>query len=533
MKNHRAGRRGRSVPVSRREFLGLGFAAIGGASLVLPCASRAHAAAQPDKAAPSAAKRGKTITLAYPRHISTIDPRRNRITDEVNTYLHVYDPLVTMNQKLEVVPALAESWERVDLSTWRFRLRKGPIKFHNGEVFSAENVKFTVEQIAKLDPPYFYRSLWGGGWPPSAQIENAGSVLLKTPKPLPILPRLITRFGMLPLEATKDEKKYADNPVGTGPFRFVEWKKGERMVLETNPNYWRGASKIERLVYLGLPDDAARSTALEAGEIDMAWNLPPERVVRLPQSVGVIEVGSLNLGHFAFNFYRIAKDPKSPIANVEVRRALTYAVDGKQIVQHILGGKGSSSRAPSPMLSWGTPDCGGFPDRDVAKAKSLLSKAGYGSGLQLNLIINEGKFPKVTEISEAVVGQLAEVGVTIKLEQLEGGMFLQRSMGPDWDLQSCGTSGWTGDAEFFIGNLETTIGYKSAAVADALAKGAAAPSDKQRLPLLQQALKLMWDDVPNLWAFDVVWLHGLAKRVQGAMMIPNGWLMVDRADVTG
>lgn len=525
--------------MSRRRFISLGLVTAAGFSLLSACSAPPQTTAtepektnaQPKPAAP-VDKVNKTVTLAWPRHISSIDPRRQRITEEANAYFQVFDPLVMLNAKLEPIPRLAESWERVDLNTWRFRLRKEPVKFQNGETFTAENVKFTIEQFATMDPAYFYKSLWGNAWPPTAEIENSGSVLIKTPKPQPILLRLLTRVGMLPMQATKDEKKFADNPVGTGPFRFVEWTKGDRMVLEANADHWGGAPKIERLIYRGIPDDAARTAALEAGEVDMVWNLPPERISGLPRTVGALEAPSLNLGHFAFNFFRIAKDPKSPIADVRVRRALTYAVDGKQIVESILGGKGSSSRAPSPQPSWGTPDCGGFPARDVAKAKQLLAEAGYGNGLQLNLIASEGKFPKVVEISEAVVAQLAEAGVTVKMELLEGGTFLERGMGTNWDLQTCGTSIWTGDAEFVIGNLETTIGYKSPIVSDLLSKGATAPSDEQRLPLLQQALKAMWDDVPNMWSFDVLWVAGLAKRLKGAELLVNGWFIVQGAEVT-
>ncbi len=272
MKNHRAGRRGRSVPVSRREFLGFGFAAIGGASLVLPCASRAHTAAQPDKAAPSAAKRGKTITLAYPRHISTIDPRRNRITDEVNTYLHVYDPLVAMNQKLEVVPALAESWERVDLNTWRFRLRKGPIKFHNGEDLTAVDVKFSLER-AGVNPFKGAVLPRGAAFETVSKIETPDDhtvVLTLKYASGEIMEVLAAGFNLMlpkhiiePLGSGKIRK--AEQIVGTGPFKAKSYDIGVGWELVRSDSYFKkGLPYLDGIRYYIIKDDATRFEILRS-----------------------------------------------------------------------------------------------------------------------------------------------------------------------------------------------------------------------------------------------------------------------------
>lgn len=537
---------GQGLPaISRRRFL-LGASALVGGSLLSACtpnppqqsspaqpsgptsAPAAPAATSASQAASAPAPAStKPVVIAMPRDIGALDARRHRTVDEQNVFFQLYDSLLDLDTKLQLRPRLAESFEMVDPLTWRFKLRQG-VKFTNGEDFTAENVKFTVEQFASLDPPYYYINLWGPGWPPSAVVESPTSVLIKTKQPIPILPRLMTRFGMLPIKAATDAS-YADNPITTGPYKLAQWQKGVQVILDANPNYWKGAPKIPRLIYKAIPDDSTRVTALEAGEVDVAWSIPADRAAKLaPAKLTTLESASVNLGQLIFNF----RNPKSPIADVKVRKAMTMAIDGKGIIDAILMGKANPSKGPAPMAAAGAADVGGYPARDVAGAKKLLADAGYPSGVTVNMIADQGEFPKDVEIMEAVIGQLKEAGVTLNLEQMEAGQYSQRRATPNWDTAANGVGGWTGDAEFFFGIFTTASGYTSKVVDDLLAKGNAAGDANKRFDFLKQAQQAMWDDVPYLWSYELLWLHGISKRIQGAQLVPNGWLLLDAAQAT-
>lgn len=525
--------------VSRRRFL-LGAGALVGSSLLAACvpstpaqpsapaqsSGSAQVPASQPAVAPAAAN-SKPVVIAMPRNMSALDALHHRTVDEQNLFMQLYDPLVDLDTKLQIRPRLAESFERVDSTTWRFKLRQG-VKFTNGEDFTAENVKFTIDEYVRMDPPYYYVNVWGAAWPPSAEVESPTSVLIKTKQPAPILPRLMTRLGMLPLKASK-EASYAENPIATGPFKVVEWTKGQQVTLEANQSYWRGAPKIQQLIYRGIPDDSSRVTALEAGEIDVAWNTPADRAAKLdPGKLTTLEGSTTSLGQLIFNF----RNPQSPIANVKVRRAMITAIDGKSIIDNILLGKANPSKGPVPMAAAGAADVGGYPTRDVAAAKKLLSEAGYPSGVTATLIFTAGEFPKDLEITEAIIAQLSEAGITVKLEEMEGGQYSQRRTTPNWDIAVNGVTAWTGDAEFFFGILTTASGYKSQAVNDTLLQAAAASDEKARFQLLQQAQKTMWDDVPYLWSYELMWIHGASKRLQGLQLVPNGWLLFDAAQAT-
>lgn len=526
----------RAAGISRRQFLysvaALAGSLAGGAALgacapatqAPAAATQAPAAATkaPTAAAPSGPS--GTVTLAYPRAVSALDARRHRTTEEQVIFFHLYDPLCENDDKMVLRPRIAESWEWVDLNTWRFKIRQG-VKFHNGETLTADNVKFTVDQYANLNPVYNYITVWGPAWPPSATVESPTSVLIKTAKPCPILPRLLTRFGILPMKAAL-ETTYPDAPVASGPYKFAEWKKGDRVVLDANPDYWGGAPKIKQLVFRTVADAGARAAALEAGEITLCFNLPVERVDKLPSTLTTIQGKSNNKGELLFTF----RNPKSPVAQLKVRQALIRGLDEKQIIDNILTSRGATRLlGPAPSSSSGSVDAGGYPARDVAGAKKLLAEAGFATGLKMSMIYTPGEFAKDLEVAEAIQGQLAEIGVDFKIDELEQGAYSTRRSGTDWDVAPNGTGGWSGDAEFFIGNTKNNNGYESAAVNALLDQGNGQMDLNKRISLLQEAQKLMWADIPWLWAFEVVWVHGVSKKLTGWEMNPNGQILLMRA----
>jgi ABC-type transport system substrate-binding protein len=467
------------------------------------------------------------LTIAMPVAPGTLDTRRARAIAEQQLYFALYDPLVDFDPDVALRPRLAESWEQVDPRTWRFTLREG-VKFHNGEDFNAETVKFTIDQFVNMDPPYYYIYLWGASWPPAVEVESDTSVVITTQAPSPILPRLLTRVGMLPQAAT--DPNFGDAPIGTGPFTFVEWAKGDQVIVDANPDYWDGAPPIGRVIWRTIPDEAARMAALQAGEIQLAWDAPPDRLAELSSpEFGVLEAPSTGLGQMLFNF----RNPDSPIADVRVRRALSLAVDGNGLIEALLAGKAIPAIGPAPAACFGSLDAGGYPPRDVEAAQALLEEAGYAAGFELTLIFTAGEFSRDTEIAEAIIGQLSELGVIVNFEELDSGQYSERRATPDWDIANNSSTGWTADAEFFINNVKNSIGYPSDELDRLVAEGAATGNDEERVAKLHEAQQLLWDDVPFLWSFDLVIVDGISGNLQGVELIPTNWIFLQNATLNG
>jgi peptide/nickel transport system substrate-binding protein len=520
----------KAAGLDRRQFLkvmaGLaGSAAVG--TVLGGCAPATPAPGPAATVAPvaTAVPKPAAITVGLPLNIGTLDARRTRIREEVQLYVELYDGLVEFDPNGNIVPVLAESLVMVDPLTWRATLRTG-VKFHNGEDFNADAVKFSIDQYTSLDPTYYYLQYWGTGWKPTVTVESPTSVLIKTPKPLPVMPRLLPRIGMLPPKASLDPA-FGDHPVGTGPYTFVSWTKGENVVLKANPNYFRGAPKIPQITFRIITDSTALAAALEAGEIDVASQLTPDRAIPLASKVNMLESAGLSIGMWNYNM----KNTSLPISDVKYRQALQYAIDKQGIIKNILSGKAMEMHSVVPDTAEGVANVGSYPAYDVATAKKMLADAGYGKGTSLNLIFTP-ETSNGLEVAEALQQNLAQVGVTVSIIILDSGTYLTRRGTADWDLASSGVTGWTGDCDFFIGSVTQQTGYNSAPVNAARAAANEAPDPKARLTAMADVQKMIWADAPYLWTYGTVMFNGMAKRLSGVQMTRAGWFYFRQATVS-
>ena len=225
----------------------------------------------------AAAAPSGTVVIAQGVDPTTLDPMNHQETPAGVLARNVFDTLLERDDQLVVRPALAAEMPKlVAPTTWEFKLRSG-VRFHNGEPMDAEAVKFSLERL--VDPKLKLR-----GSPPFSPIDrveivDAMTVRVHTKAPWPILDTLVStgQSAILPPKyyREKDAAVLARNPVGSGPFRFVRWVKDDRIELEANEQYWRGAPRVAKLVFRPIPDDAVRVAALQNGEIDVAVNIPP------------------------------------------------------------------------------------------------------------------------------------------------------------------------------------------------------------------------------------------------------------------
>ena len=221
------------------------------------------------------------ITISQPAEATTMDPGRSTQVLTVNYFYNLYDTLTRWDTALRLGPGLATAWKSVNETTWEFTLRQG-VRFHDGSPFSAEDVKATLER--NLQPG---KTVVQPGFATieSVQAVNPTTIRIVTKKPDPLLLLRMAQMGaqILPARLTTDDgvKELARRPVGTGAYRFVEWVKDERLVMEANRDWWGWdgrAPAIERVVWKPIPEDFPRIVALEKGEADIISNVPPDRI---------------------------------------------------------------------------------------------------------------------------------------------------------------------------------------------------------------------------------------------------------------
>ncbi|HEX9014920.1 MAG TPA: ABC transporter substrate-binding protein, partial [Chloroflexota bacterium] len=306
--------------ISRRKFLRLAGLA-GGAGLLAACSSAppaqsptsvpaapqptaAPASAQSTAAPAAAPAKGATrdlLTVATSGEPGNLDATTSVLTPSRMLFEQIYDPLVHRTPDRKLVGKLAESWELVNDTTWRFRLRKG-VKFTNGEDFNADSVKFSLEHLA--DPKSQASGTMGSFKEAKIVDPYTVDVITKAPDPLWIA-TLTDEFFMVPPKyyQEKGAEYVATHPVGTGPFVFKEWVKADHITLTANKDYWGGAPKVNTVIWRTIPEDATRIAALERGEVDIVTDIPPSLANDLVKG-GKVNIGSSqdpNTAYVGFN----------------------------------------------------------------------------------------------------------------------------------------------------------------------------------------------------------------------------------------
>ena len=316
----------------------------------------------------------------------------------------------------------------------------------------------------------------------------------------------------------------AEHTDGSGPFKLVEWTRGQRAVLEAKPNYWGGVPKVKKAIVRFMSESADRRMALERGDIDIAENILIDQIPALEKNPDVV----VNRYPSQLVEYVYINNQKSPLDNPKVRQALCYAVDYKGIIDYVLQGNGVQMRGPVPQGMWGHKGDLFQYTHDPAKAKELLKQAGFDSGLNLTLIYSERR-SSWEQIATILQSNFAEIGVTLKLELMANPTLRDRVDKGDFEL--C-LGAWSPDFAdpfmfmnfWFDSNLWGLPGnrsfYKNNKV-DALVRKAASVADQgQRTKLYQEAQEIIMADAPYIFLYQVQTIVPIRKNVKGYVYNP-------------
>src|SRR5512132_2350835 len=300
-------------------------------------------------ALPAAAQdrmKAKEVVVAFAAEPRTLLP--NTIVDWTTNSQseHIYGRLVDRDPKTyKPMPMLATGWKIVNDTTWEFTLRPG-VKFHNGEPFDAQSVKATMEYLQDPNNKSHYAAYWK--LVKEVQVVDPYTVRFVAEKPWPsLIDRVsLTDFLVMPAKALKElgPAKLGEKPIGTGPFKFVEWRRDERLVVERNPDYWAGPADVSRVTFRFIPEFSARMAALLSGEIDIMKDVPPHVVDAIDKS-GRAKVRSAVSSRI--NYLALVNLKPGPMQDLRVRRAMNHAVNVDELIKQVL--KGRASRMCGPM----------------------------------------------------------------------------------------------------------------------------------------------------------------------------------------
>jgi peptide/nickel transport system substrate-binding protein len=366
----------------------------------------ASACASPTTA-PQQSQGPKQVTILQTAEVKSMDPSNAFGTHEINVQAQVFDALAAIDPQLNQLPWLATSWTMQTPTTWQVKLRTG-VKFSNGDPFTADDIVASFKYLTRADAlaaPNLQ------GWSSVEKVDDS-TVKVTTKAPDIRFFGELTSFYVMPSKLlSSGPASLADRPVGTGAYTLTEWVKGERIVMEANPNYWKGKPKIDRVTWKAVPEASARIAALQAGQADLIVNVPPE-------SVDIVNNGAntrVDTAHSLRNITLIFDSRSKPFNDVRVRQALNYAIDKESIIKNVLGGRGAVQATTSYEK---TPNHNADVKPyayDQQKAKDLLAQAGYPTGFTVEFHHPTGRWIKDVEVAQAIAGMLAKVGVQTTL----------------------------------------------------------------------------------------------------------------------
>ena len=369
--------------------------------------------------APAAMAKKDTLKIGFATKFSTLDHYKSTLRVTIQFGYMVWDPLVTRDPDTgKIYPGAAKSWKTINPTTWEFKLQPG-IKFHNGNPLNAEAVRFTIEDWV-LNPAIKSPQLGNFKWIKKVEVVDDLTFRLITEKPYPIvLERLNTLFVYDPVYCKQvGEEKVAVAPMGSGPYQFVKWDRGSRIVLKKNPNYWKkGLPKIPNVICRIVPEMSTRVAELISGGIDFALNFGPDMwdAVKKSKRCVPMDVPILRINFWQFDGSGLAA--KGPLMDKRVRQAVWHAIDRKAIIKTVARGFAGELNAPMNPLQFGyDPSIKGY-EYNPEKAKALLAEAGYPDGFTMNLWQYYGY---QNHPNQAAMGYLNQVGIKVNLKDYRG-----------------------------------------------------------------------------------------------------------------
>jgi peptide/nickel transport system substrate-binding protein len=465
-----------------------------------------------------------TLVVANIYDAKTLDPHATNDVASSGAMLQIYETLVALDDDNNIVPQLAGRWERPDELTYKFYLLEG-VKFHNGEELKASDVKYTIERAMS---------------PKGAAIQNYSSevdtvevvddytVVIKTKRPCtPFLASLSHTWGSILNEKATEAAgdNYGMNPVGTGPFKFASWAKGDRLTLERYEEFHGKKPAYKTLVIRSITEPTNRTIELESGAVDIAYGIPSNDIKRVEENenLKLMRVMDNSTTYLGFNC------EKSPFDDVRVRQAISKAIDTVLINKAVYRGVGQAPVGPiAPNVKYSDKTLP-VHERDVEGARKLLAEAGYPNGFDAEIWTNDKK--ERVDMATIIQSQLSEIGINVQIKVLEWGAYLDGLKAKQHDMFIVGWVATVPDPDFAVGAVfhssmkgKMNFAFFGDDEVDALIeKGKTLPDGPEREKVYKDLQRLINEKCPWVYLLNDEQICGVRKNVQGFKPSPRGY----------
>ncbi|HEV2128460.1 MAG TPA: ABC transporter substrate-binding protein [Thermomicrobiales bacterium] len=465
---------------------------------------------------------GGTLTLGVQADPAELDPHKTSLTAAWHVIEHVYETLITTDETLSPVPALAESWEISDDGlTYTFNLREG-VFFHNGREFVADDVKYSVERI--LDPETASPVV-----DELASVESVEAVdtytaviTLKNPDASFLAKLMGSSIAIVPQEVVEERGDLMQTMVGTGPFRFLDYVPNTEVRLERFADYWDAPLPyLDALNIQIIPDNTARTTALVQGTADIIEYAPVQDLPIFEADDTIVVTGNenTNIRYMGINVQR------EPFDQLEVRQAISMAIDRGPIIDAAVFGYGTPTNVIFPASYWAGIESE-IPEPDIEGARALLESVGLGDGFECQ-IQSWAQYPFLSNAAIVIQEQLRQIGIEGEVDLQENAVMLENYFSGNFDLSVTGTSAYVDPNDVIQSNFGTDQasngeGYSNPEVDRLIQEGIGTTDQEERAEIYAEIQRILLNDLPWINLFIAEQYEAMKDYVQGYVHIPTG-----------
>jgi peptide/nickel transport system substrate-binding protein len=422
-------------------------------------------------AAPAAAQnQNQNLTIGIGGSPTSLDPHFYNASPNISLTMHLFDRLVEQDGRARIRPMLSESWHAISETVWEFKLRPG-VKWHDGRDFTADDVAFTVSRVPDVpnSPATFaghVRAIQ------RVEVVDPLTVRFHTAAPYPLLPvdmasvQIVSRHAGQ--GASTEDYNSGKAAIGTGPYRLSSYRAGDRTEFVRNDEYWRGPEPWARLSYRFMANDASRTAALLAGDVDMIDQVPSNDLARMKRDprVTVSEIQGLRLIYLVPDYSRgegqppvFVTDndgkplPRNPFLDPRVRRAMSIAVNREALAERVMEGTAKPAGQWLPEGVFGYNPEVRVPPFDPDGAKRMLAEAGFPQGFRMTLTTPNDRYPNDARTAQAVAQMWSRIGVRTEVDAIPWASYSARAARQEFNMRLVGWGSVTGEASYMLVNI--------------------------------------------------------------------------------
>jgi peptide/nickel transport system substrate-binding protein len=485
-------------------------------------------------ASPAQAQPQTTLTMAVGAPVTSLDPHYHQLSPNNAAASMIFDRLVGTDHQARLIPGLATEWRAVEPDLWEFKLRPG-VRFHNGQEFTADDVAFTIARVPNVPNSPSSFAIYTRPIR-EVQVVDPLTIRFRTEGPHPLMPMDLSNVFILDRQthegAPTEDYNSGRVAIGTGPYRVIAHRNGDRIEFERNDGYWGDRPAFARVTYRMITNDAARTAALLAGDVELIDQVPTSDLTKLRQDQRIalseatgLRIIFLGLDHMRAEASPFVTDndgrpiPRNPLRDVRVRRALSLAIDRQAIVDRIMEGAATPAGQylPAGIFSH-VPDLPA-PRPDPDQARRVLAEAGYPQGFRIQLNSPNDRYINDSRIAQAVGQMWTRIGVRTAVEAQPWASFIARASRQEFSAHLIGwgsnpegshplrnlSASWNRERGWGASNRGR---YSNPQLDQMIEQALAELDDARREKILQDAQRLAIEDVAiiplhiqtNIWA---------------------------------